>query len=102
MIGFTQFWFSVLIISIAAEGFTKCIGVNLGLTDICSKLTKMDCFKAGGECCASTSDGTGTVSVAEKTSEELCGYCFTGDPSASEATLEGTLHSVTHHNCMYI
>ena len=61
----------------------------------------MDCFKAGGGCCASTSYGTGTVSVAEKTSEELCGYCFTGDPSASEATLEGTLHSVTHHTCMY-
>ena len=64
----------------------------MGLTNICSKLAKMDCYNAGGGCCASNSDGTGTISVAEKTSEELCGYCFTGQPDTLEATLEGKLY----------
>ena len=38
----------------------------------CSKLAEMvqDCFNVGGGCCAPNSDGTGTVSAAEKTSEE--------------------------------
>ena len=42
----------------------------MGLTNICSMLTKMDCYNAGGGCCATYSDGTGTVStsVAEKMS----------------------------------
>ena len=75
---------------VTGEGFTKCTGVNVGLTNICSMLTKMDCYNAGGGCCATYSDGTGTVSIAEKTSEELCGYCFTGEPGTLEATLEGT------------
>ena len=62
----------------------------MGLTDICSKLTEMDCFNVGGGCCASNSDGTGTVSAVDETSEEeLCGYCFTGEPATLEATLEG-------------
>ena len=54
---------------VTGEGFTKCTGVNVGLTNICSMLTKMDCYNAGSGCCATYSDGTGTVSVAEKTSE---------------------------------
>lgn len=62
----------------------------MGLTNICSMLAKMDCYNAGGGCCATYSDGTGTVSTAEKTSKELCGYCFTGEPGTLEATLEGT------------
>ena len=85
MIEFTRF--ISLFIAIAAERFAKCIGVNVGLTDICSNLTEMDCFNAGGGCCASNSNGTGTVSAVGETSEELCGYCFTGEPSASEAML---------------
>ena len=65
----------------------------MGLTDICSQLTKMDCYNAGGQCCASYPDGTGTVSVAEKSSEESCGYCFTGNPDTliEEAILEGII-----------
>ena len=77
---------------VAAQEFTKCTGVNVGLTNICSRLAKMDCYNAGGGCCASYSDGTGTVGVAEKSSEEICGYCFTGQPGTLEAaTLEGTV-----------
>ena len=70
----------------------------MGLTDICSKLTEMDCSKAGGGCCASNSDGTGVVrAVGETSEEELCGYCFTGKPATliEEAMLEGI-------GCMYI
>ena len=72
-----------------AEDFTKCTGVKMGLTDICSKLTEM---KARGGCCASNSDGTGTVSaVGETSKEEFCGYCFTGKPATliEEVMLEG-------------
>lgn len=59
-------------------------------TNACSKLTKMDCNKAGGGCCASNSDGTGTVSAAKaRSSEEMCGYCFTGEPAAAISTTQG-------------
>ena len=85
-----MFFQTLCYVSILGEGFTKCTGVNVGLTNICSMLAKMDCYNAGGGCCATYSDGTGTVSIAEKTSEELCGYCFTGEPGTLEATLEGT------------
>ena len=63
----------------------------MGLTSLCSKAREMDCCNAGGGCCASNSDGTGTVSVAEKISDELCGYCFTGKPATliEEATVQG-------------
>ena len=74
-----------------AEDFTKCTGVNVGLTSMCSKPTEMDCYNAGGGCCASNPNGTGTVSAAEKVPDELCGYCFTGKPATliQEAILEG-------------
>ena len=64
--------------------------MNVDQTNACSKLTKMDCYKAGGGCCASNSDGTGTVSAAKAcSSEEICGYCFTGEPAAAISTTQG-------------
>ena len=66
----------------------------------------MDCFNAGGGCCASNSDGTGTVSaVGETSEEELCGYCFTGKPATliEETMLEGIgcMHVYYLHNYYY-
>ena len=84
-----------------AEEYSKCMGTRMGLAQICSKLVEMDCYNTGGQCCASNSDGTGTVSTAEKTSEDLCGYCFTGKPATlmEQALLEGVMHiyTVTAH-----
>ena len=36
------------------------------------------CNNAGGQCCASSADGTGTVKTAKKNDNTYCGYCFTG------------------------
>ena len=46
-----------------AEEYSKCMGTRMGLAQICSKLVEMDCYNTGGQCCASNSDGTGTVSA---------------------------------------
>ena len=77
-----------------AQGFTKCLGVNIGLTQVCSQLVEMDCYNAGGKCCATNSDGTGKISAPEKASEDRCGYCFTGNPATllEQAIVEGSIY----------
>jgi len=61
------------------------------VTPICSgrevshHINKKNCLEKGGQCCASKSNGRGTVSRPDE-SNDYCGYCFIGRPEALNRT----------------
>ena len=65
-------------------GYSECVGKKLN-----GKYTeKQECLNAGGHCCASASDGTGVVSIADN-SHNWCGHCFKNVPQLKATIARG-------------